>query len=122
MRYPDGCADVYTTNVPTIGLSNVMTSYVATVNQSGGSDVSPVIAGASDFRLSYGSQQLLLRSEASDAVEIAIYTADGRLVEEATVHTIGGTGRLDVSSLASSFYVARATDGNGQQASCKFMK
>ena len=122
MRYPDGCADVYTTNVPTIGLSNVMTSYVATVNQSGGSDVSPVIAGASDFRLSYGSQQLLLKSEASDAVEIAIYTADGRLVEEATVHTIGGTGRLDVSSLASGFYVARATDGNGQQASCKFMK
>ena len=122
MRYPDGCADVYITNVPTIGLSNVMTSYVSVVEQHGGTGISHVMANAKGFRLCYGSQQLLLTSEASDAAEVAIYTADGRLVEEATVRFTGEKGRLDVSHLAPGFYVARATDTNGHQVSCKFMK
>jgi hypothetical protein len=122
MRYPDGCADVYTTNVPTIAKSNVMTSYVAVVDQHSGSGMSPLIAGADGFRICYGSQQLVVKSEASATIDVAIYTADGRLVEETTVSIAGETGRLDVSTLASGFYVARAKDAAGRQVSCKFMK
>ena len=122
MRYPDGCADVYTTNVPTIAKSNVMTSYVTAVDQHSGSGMSPLIAGADGFRICYGSQQLVVKSEASATIDVAIYTADGRLVEETTVSIAGETGRLDVSTLASGFYVARAKDAAGRQVSCKFMK
>ena len=122
MRYPDGCADVYTTNVPTIAKSNVMTSYVAAVDQQGGTSMGHVTAGADGLRICYGSQQLILKSEGSATVDVAIYTADGRLVEETTVSIAGDTGRLDVSALASGFYVARAKDTAGRQASCKFMK
>lgn len=122
MRYPDGCADVYTTNVPTIAKSNAMTSYVTAVDQHSGSGMSPLIAGADGFRICYGSQQLVVKSEASATIDVAIYTADGRLVEETTVSIAGETGRLDVSTLASGFYVARAKDAAGRQVSCKFMK
>jgi hypothetical protein len=122
MRYPDGCADVYTTNVPTIAKSNVMTSYVAAVDQQGGTGMGYITAGADGFRICYGSQQLVVKSEASATIDVAIYTADGRLVEETTVSIAGETGRLDVSTLASGFYVARAKDAAGRQVSCKFMK
>ena len=122
MRYPDGCADVYTTNVPTIAKSNVITSYVAAVDQQGGTGMGHVTAGADGLRICYGSQQLILKSEGSATVDVAIYTADGRLVEETTVSIAGDTGRLDVSALASGFYVARAKDTAGRQVSCKFMK
>ena len=54
---------------------------------------------------------------------LTLYTADGRLVEKATVSFDDGeTARVDVSHLASGFYVARATDKNGQLVSCKFLK
>lgn len=123
-RYPDGTADVYVTNVPTIGRSNVKTSYMTAVGQGGGeTGIITCTAGVQDLRLRYAASHLTVHSEDAEQADVAVYTADGRLVERRTVSFEGGeTVRLDVSSLPSGFYMARATSMNGRQASCKFMK
>ena len=123
VRYPDGAADVYTTNVPTIARSNVMTSYMTAVSQTGGetSIINYQLSIInSHLRLRYVAPQLILHSADADQAALAIYTADGRLVEKRTVSFDGSeTARVDVSHLAPGFYVARAKDMNGQQVSCK---
>lgn len=57
-RYPDGAADVYVTNVPTIGLANLTSSYAVAVEQ-------PVVTGISD-------------AMASAAPASAVYDLSGR--------------------------------------------
>ena len=127
VRYPDGASDVYATNVPTIGRSNVKTSYMTAVSQQGGEtsihNSHLLTFSPSQLRLRYAASQLILHSEDAEQVALAIYTADGCLVEKGTVSFDDGeTARVDVSHLASGFYVARATDRDGQPVSCKFLK
>ena len=126
-RYPDGASDVFATNVPTIGRSNVKTSYMATVSQTGGetSILNPHLFSysPSHLRLRYVAPQLILHSEDAEQAALVVYTADGRLVEKGTVSFDSSeTARVDMSYLAPGFYVARATDMNGRQVSCKFMR
>ncbi len=125
-RYPDGAAAVYTMNVKTIAASNILTSYMALTDQEALKKAtgvsSPMIAAANGFRIRYGSQQLFIKSEEGEDVEVAIYTADGRLVERTNMVLSGGTARLSVAHLPAGFYVARATDGGQNRVGCKFMR
>ena len=123
VRYPDGTNNVYTSNVATIGRPNLMTSYLAVVDQSA-PDVSKVaaISAANGFRLCYGSQQLLVKSDEGGLADVSVYTADGALVEQQTVALANGTTRISVAHLAAGFYVARATNADGVRVSCKFLR
>ena len=121
-RFPDGNADVYKMDVPTIAASNVKTSYVTEVEQTGGqTDIRTATQDNNGLNLCYGSGQLVL-SAAAEQATVSVYTVGGQLVEEAVVTFTGGSAHLDVSHLQSGFYVARAVDNNGAQVSCKFMK
>ena len=122
-RFPDGAATVFAMNVPTIGHANLLTSYLTEVKQ-GDPETNSMkpIASANGFRIRYGSQQLLLKSEDDGTATVDIYTTSGQLVEHATVDIQGGTARLDVSPLSTGFYVARAIRSDGTRVSCKFMK
>ena len=123
VRFPDGAPTVYTTNVTTICQPNMMTSYMSKVDQTTvGIERNNLIGAANGFRLRYGDQQLLLRSEDTGTVSINIYAADGQLVEQAIVTLQNGTARLNVSHLPAGFYIARATSEDHTRVSCKFMK
>ena len=122
-RYPDGCSQIYSMNMATIGKGNITSSYVTKV---GGDD--PVIdaiatvSSANGFRLRYGAQQLIVKSDDATQAVVEVYTPDGALVERATVDVMAGSARLDVAHLPAGFYVARATDDQGTRVACKFMK
>ncbi len=124
-RYPDGAADIYAMNVKTLAASNLLTSYMTLVDQEelkNATGVSTMIAAANGFRIRYGAQQLFIKSEEGEQVEVAIYTADGRLVERTMVTLVGGSARLSVAHLPAGFYVARAIDGEQNHVGCKFMR
>ena len=106
----------------------MMTSYMAQVDQTTvGIKEASLISAANGFRLRYGDQQLLLRSDdgsetAGTSAQVSIYTPDGQLVEQAAVTLRNGTARLSVAHLPAGFYVARAVNADHTAVSCKFMK
>lgn len=121
-RYPDGGAKVYTTNVATIGYSNSKTSYMTTVEQVPTDVAMHTVSNANGLRVFYASQQVLVKSDEADVVNVAVYRADGQLATHAQIDVKGGTARVSVSELAHGFYVARVTNSDGTTVSCKFMK
>lgn len=123
VRFPDGGNDVFTTNVVTIGKTNVKTSYMTKVDQTTVGISSPTMTSAANgFRLRYGSGLLFVKSEVAQQAVVDIYNAEGQLVEHAVVEVLKGSARVDVSHLPSGFYVARAVSDEGTRVSCKFMK
>ncbi len=120
-RYPDGGKQTYLMNVPTIAKSNILSSYTAKVVPTA-IDKPQILASANGFRICYGAQQLLLKSDDDGVAHVAVYTTDGRQVDQAAVEVRNGSARLDVSHLASGFYIARATNSQQTQVACKFIK
>ena len=125
-RYPDGGAEVYALNVPTIAGANLLTSYMTKIDQEEQKEASgisaPVIASSNGFRISYGAHQLIVKGEDVESAQVEIFTTDGRLVERLSVALHHGTTRIQVDHLPTGFYVARATDVEGNRIGCKFMK
>ena len=112
-------------NLQTIAQPNMLTSYMVKTDQdelSGDTGIQPLVASANGFRMRYGSQQLIVKSEDAEAVVVEVFTTDGRIVERTDVQLKGGAGKADVSRLPAGFYVARATDSEGTRVACKFMK
>ena len=120
-RYPDGAPDIYIMSMPTIAKANRLSSYAVKSGQ-GSVGIRPADASATDFRLCYGSQQLVVKGEYADLVIVKIYTTDGRQMEQMQVKLINGTAYVNVSHLPAGFYVAQAIDGQKTTVSCKFMK
>ena len=122
-RYPDGATQVYTTNVATIGQANMKTSYSVETDQpqvvSDGIHTAEAVNG---FRLCYGADQLLVKSGEQGQAAVSVYTADGQLVSQSAVQLTAGTTYVSIDHLPAGFYVARATNSQGQVVSCKFVK
>lgn len=122
-RFPDGGKNVYLMNVPTIEKSNILSSYMTDVDQSLGiPEKSMYIASANGLRICYAGQQVIVRSEEVNAANVAIYTSDGRMVEQQYVTLNKGLARVDVSHLSQGFYIARALGEDTTQVACKFVK
>jgi hypothetical protein len=122
-RYPDGTDSVYTFNVATIGKDNMMSSYVTKVDQENPDNTGiKSIMAANNLRLCYGSQQLLVKSDKQETVEIHIFKANGQLADYQTVNIHGGKASLSVAHLSEGLYVARVTNAEGTQISYKFMR
>jgi hypothetical protein len=113
-------------NVTTIAKPNIMSSYAELTNQEELKKTTSVehtfIAAANGFRIRYGAQQLLVKNEDDGIATIDIYTTDGRLVERTATTVKGGSALVSVAHLPQGFYVARATDSEGNRVGCKFMK
>lgn len=120
VRYPDGGADVYATNVATIGKRNILTTYMTPVEQNHQVSIGNTVK-IDDFRLCYGFDKLYVTHSPSELVMVSIFTADGRLVDEGKV--MAGYGQtFSVSHLACGVYVAQATDERGRSVRCKFAR
>lgn len=124
VRYPDGASDVYTTNVPTIGRGNLKTSYMTAVCQSGvDNGIMTSVTSAQDLRMHYVAPFLILHCEKTEQTKLSVYSVDGRHVGRYAVNFEGDEiARINMSHLASGFYVACATNMRGKRALFKFMK
>ena len=120
-RYPDGGADIYMMSMPTIAQANRLSSY-AVKTTPGSVGIRPATAVADDFRIRYGSQQLIVKGEGTAQALVKIYTTDGRLVEQTTVRLVNGIAYFSVSHLPNGFYVAQAISDQQVTTSCKFMQ
>ena len=124
-RYPDGSADVYMLTTQTIAKANVMTSYMTLTDQEKmkeATDVPSLIASANGFRVRYGAQQLIVKHDDAQEATVEVFTTDGRQLLRQPVTLRGGKTQLSIAHLRPGFYVARATDRDGNRVSCKFMK
>lgn len=121
-RYPDGGKDTYAFSMPTINKRNLMTSYAEVMNHETLGIQHTLIASSNDFRIRYGNETLILKTEDSDMAKVDVFTASGQIVMSTVVGIRGGIGNVNISELPSGFYIAKAVDGNGEKVSCKFMK
>jgi hypothetical protein len=125
-RFPDGCADIYVMNVPTIDKANTLNSYSELTDQEALHNATGIrtamIAAAGGLRMHYGSQQLFVKNEDGGQMRVGIYTTDGRLIEQTVLSATPKTARVSVAHLPRGFYVARATDAEGNRVACKFMR
>ena len=122
-RYPDGAADVYVMNTPTIAKSNIMSSYMIVVEQ-------PVITGirdlmadtAEELSIRYTEGNLAIRSTSAERLQVRIANLAGQLVATLPVELTGGATEISVEQLPTGVYVAVITDKQGHKATCKFVK
>ena len=122
-RFPDGTANVYLMNVPTIGKTNIYSSYVTKVEQTDPENVdNAFIASANGTRIYYAEPYVTVKSEDAKWAKVDIYTNDGRMIDQQMVQINHGKGQLNVSHLAPGFYIARATDDQQVKVACKFVK
>lgn len=119
-RYTDGGNSIYVMNVPTIGKSNVMSSYAGLYAVQHPTDIRNTGRSTDGMRMRYAGGQLAIRGSAPCA-ELAIYTLSGQKVVSATVNMSNGAGYAPVSRLIPGCYVAKAADKNGNTATCKFI-
>ena len=119
-RYPDGGSDIYAMTVPTIEKTNHLSSYDELSDQSTLGIQQPTISSANGMRLSYVNASLLVKSEDANYARIQIFTPSGQLVETDVVNLHGMRGQLSVAHLQAGLYIARATDSEGNNVSCKF--
>ena len=118
-RYPDGCREVITMNVPTICQSNRTSTYAVTI-------VQPDVSGISDLMaddmlgLRYRNGALLITAADDGAVSVTVSAIDGRRVFASTASVRSGLAQVDLASLSRGTYVATVTDGHGRRAVCKF--
>jgi len=120
-RYPDGTANIYLMNIPTIGKNNLRTSYLSEVSQEVVSGVKTVEAREAELSLRYVAGHLVVKATQSETVSLAIYTLSGQKVSMADMRLSGGRAEADCSHLAAGCYVAKVTDEKGRTTSCKFV-
>ena len=120
-RYPDGANDVYAMSVPTIAKPNLLSSYDSLADQSTLSIGTHLVSIANGLKLSYAQPRLLLKSERSGNCRLDIYTTGGQLLQSTSLSIHAQRAQFDVSHLPSGFYIARATDDEGNRVSCKFV-
>jgi len=120
-RYTDGGNSIYVMNVPTIGKSNVMSSYADLYAVQHSTDIKSTVRSTDSMRMRYAGGQLVIRGGDACA-QLAIYTLSGQKVAAVTVNMSNGAGYATVSQLTPGCYVAKAVDKNGNTATCKFIR
>ena len=122
-RYPDGAADVYVMNTPTIAKSNIMSSYMIVVEQ-------PVITGirdlmadtAEELSIRYTEGNLAIRSTSAERLQVRIANMAGQSVATLQPQLSGGYTEVNIEQLPAAVYVAVVSDQQGHKATCKFVK
>ena len=119
-RYPDGAAEVYLMNVPTIAKTNITSGYATEIEQPGETAIRD-IAATGGPGISYTGGSLLISSAGTDAVKVSIYSLAGHNTLNTTVPTSGGRATLSVAHLHDGVYMAAVTTAGGRQSVCKFI-
>ena len=122
-RYPDGTADVFVMNTPTIAKSNIISSYVTTVDQSQSAGIHEIAIDATEnLSISYLQGSLAIRSTSTESLQVRIANLAGQSIANLPVHLNGGYTEVNVEQLPAGVYIANVTDRQGHKATCKFIK
>ncbi len=119
-RWPDGCADVYVTNIPTIAKSNLRKAYMTGVAQPGLSGIEDMMADDNALAVHYHAGSLVVSGRASSNAQVLIHNLAGQTVVSTSALLTGGFAEIPLS-LSNGVYVAIVTDGDGHKTSCKFV-
>ena len=122
-RYPDGTAEVYVMNVPSIERNNLTSSYVALVEQQGTSGIDDVTADQPhELSMRYLLGRLIIRSKVDGPLSIRITDLAGQSMT--TLHTVieDGYSEFSVGQLPVGIYLANVTDKAGNRVTIKFIK
>ena len=120
-RYPDGTANVYKMNIPTIARSNLHTSYMTDVSQDILNHIDDVKVDQDDLSVHYVARHLIVNSSSAERLNLTIYTLSGQEVMKTDVHLYAGRGDVDCSRLSVGCYLAKLCDEKGRFARCKFV-
>ena len=123
-RYPDGSNKVYVMNIPTIGKSNIISSYVVDLTGDDPSGINETtVASKEGIKMSYERNSLVIRSDRPQAAAtLYIYNVTGQLIGQQTVSLPNGYCEKNYDMLQPGCYIAHLTDGRGHTAICKFVK
>lgn len=122
-RWPDGCADVFVMNIPTIERANLRTSYLTSVEQSGKTGISDTMADNTDgLSVTYAAGSLAIAGNGSGSVLVHIHNLAGQTVANITVQLNGGIVEVPLTTLSDGVYVAAVSDAKGHKTNCKFIK
>ncbi|MDY4890812.1 MAG: CotH kinase family protein [Prevotella sp.] len=116
-RYPDGASKVFVMHRPTIATTNIATSYMQ--------EYDPVATGMDGCRhdgtdmVTIQVQLGRLAISGNGMISVEIYSVSGQRVGMAIVDGTG-KGYISTSHLQQGCYIAKATDGSGNQSVCKF--
>ena len=119
-RYPDGSNQVYVMNVPTIAMTNIISSYAVDAPQSPAVGITDLMADAAQsLTVSYQGDVLVVQGRADETdLRVNIVNMAGQTVT--TLHRQSST--ISVAQLPAGVYVATITDSMNRQATCKFVK
>ena len=120
-RYPDGGAEVFVMNVPTIAQANLTSSYVTAVDQSGSVGIKEA-KRQSSLSARYVLGSLIVRGNSDGSVKADIYNMAGQSVASHAATMQSGYAELPVGQLPTGIYVAHVTDSQGNSVTCKFVK
>jgi hypothetical protein len=123
-RYPDGTNNVYSMNIPTIAASNILTSYMQTIEQPVVNGIETVNSDSSDgLALNYASGALYIKNATAGQININVYSIAGQQILSGTVNaSASGECLVYMDKLQHGCYVAHVRDSKGHTASCKFLK
>lgn len=120
-RWPDGCADVYVMNIPTIAQANLKSSYLTGVAQPGMSGIEDVMAENGGLAIAYHAGNLIISGRASGNVQVLVHNLSGQTVASLSAPLNGGYEEVPLTSLSNGVYVAVVKDAQGHKTSCKFV-
>lgn len=122
-RYPDGNADVFAMNIPTIAKANILSSYMTIVEQPQGAGIHDIMADATEeISVRYAEGSLLIRSASTDYLQVRIANLAGQDMMSLPVELISGLATVPVGQLPTGIFIATVTDRQGHKATCKFIK
>ncbi len=121
-RYPDGTSNVFTMNVPTIAKTNIISSYATAVEQPTETAVPNLMAEADNLGIRYVVGRLLINGTPTESLQIRVVNLAGQLALSLPTSLNGGYAEVSIEQLPAGVYIAHATDDQGHQATCKFVK
>lgn len=117
-RYPDGGDKIYVMHRPTIAKTNIATTYMQ--------EFDPTATGIAGHRNDINDQLAItvqmgrLAIMGDGMVTVEIYSVSGQKICMATVDCSANGAYMSTSHLPRGCYIAKATDGMGNQSVCKF--
>lgn len=121
-RFPDASRNTYVMNKPTIGKSNMLTSYDTLYGSSTDPDATSIdsVIRNGNMSMKYVDGAINVKSE-SNITSLRIYSTTGMEVKPVSIRTTSNFTSAYLGSLPSGIYVAYATDNNNNECKLKFL-
>ncbi len=127
--YPNGGSNVYVMNTPTIGRSNLLTSYAVQYDEpkklpepsEPDAIASYQLANNGGMSINYNGNDIIIRSDDPTQASANVFTTAGQKVLAVNVD-VPSTARVSTESLPAGIYIVRVRNSEGDTCQIKFIK